>query len=300
MSGSSAPPPWTIARLLSWTRAHLAAHAVESPRLCAELLLADAVGCERLRLFTHFEDVPDEAVLSRFRGRVREAAGGKPLAYILGRREFFSLTFQVTPDVLVPRPETETLVERTIALLRRRPAPSRVLDLGTGSGCIAIALARHLPDATICASDVSEAALTVARRNAESNGAAQRIEFRMGDLLAPWAGVAPFDVIVANPPYIGTREAATLPRNVRDFEPHLALFAGEDGLSILARLVVDALPMTTPRGHLLTEVAHDQSARVRALMESAGWGDILTYRDTLQHERVVHGCRRDASQTQVA
>lgn len=294
MSEAAAAKPWTIARLLGWTREHLEKHGVESPRLCAELLLADALKCERLRLFTRYEESPAEPVLARFREHVREAAGGKPIAYILGRREFFSLSFEVSPDVLVPRPETETLVERTISLLRERSAP-RVLDVGTGSGCIAIALAKHLPSAQLFASDVSEAALAVARRNASASGVADRIEFRSGDLLAPWSDAPAYDVIVSNPPYIGTREAGDLPRNVRDFEPHLALFAGEDGLSIIRRLSREAGALLAEDGHLLMEVAFDQSAAVRDLMESAGWGDILCYRDALQHERVVHGRRRSSA-----
>lgn len=295
MSAAPQSQPWTISRLLGWTREHLEKNGIESPRLCAELLLADALKCERLRLFTRFEETPAEPVLARFREHVREAAGGKPIAYILGRREFFSISFEVTPDVLVPRPETETLVERTIALLKNHPAAPRVLDVGTGSGCIAIALARHLPAAVICASDVSDAAVSVARRNAAAAGVAERIEFRAGDLLAPWNGSPPFDVIVSNPPYIGTREAADLPANVRDFEPHLALFAGDDGLSVIRRLTREAPAALAPDGHLLMEIAFDQSPAVRELMESAGWGDILCYRDALQHERVVHGRRRSSA-----
>lgn len=330
MSAQPANGPWTVARLIGWTREFFEKHQVESPRLCAEILLAHAMKCRRLELYTRFEHVPGADVLAAYRSSVKEAAGGKPIAYLTGTREFFSLTFEVTPDVLVPRPETEILVERVVhlaraiaspvetqaGLLTERPAepapppgaemessgpvasvavaaspPVRIADIGTGSGCIAVALAKNLPAARICASDLSEAALAVACRNAERNGVADRIEFRRGDLVAPWEDVEPFDMIVSNPPYIGTREAAGLPRNVRDFEPHAALFAGEDGLTILRRLAAECGPRLRPGGHLLVEVAYNQGSVVKQLLGAAGWVDIQTYRDDQRYERVVHARR---------
>ncbi len=293
--------PWTVSRLLAWTRDYLQRHAVESPRLCAELLLAHALACPRLELFTRPELVPSAAQLDGFRTTVREVAAGKPLAYVTGCKEFFSLRFEVSPDVLVPRPETEVLVERMIGLARHGPgSPRRILDVGTGSGCIAIALARHLPDAQIAAGDISPEALAVARRNAERLGVLPRIDFRVSDLAAAWRDDEPFDALVANPPYIGLDEADSLPRNVRDFEPALALFAGADGMDVLRRLPGEARSVLRGGGHLLVEVSHRQAAAVRRLLSDAGWRDVTGYLDGLRIERVLHARWAPAGEMQVA
>jgi release factor glutamine methyltransferase len=287
---------WTVARLLKWTREYFTKHSLESPRLCAEILLAHAMGCQRIELYTRYESVPDPDVLQTFRTAIAQAATGQPIAYLTGTKEFFALPFEVTPDVMIPRPETEVLVERTIDLAKRgEPNVHAILDVGTGSGCIAISLAKNLPDASICGSDIDPAAIAVARRNAERLGVRERIEFRTGDLFEPWEPNRRFDAIVGNPPYIAESEAASLPANVRDFEPHAALFAGSDGLDVLRRLIAEAPPHLRSGGHLLTEVAYDQSSAVRGLLDEAGWCDIVTYRDELGHERVVHArCRASA------
>lgn len=285
--------PWTVARLLAWTRRYLEERRVESPRLCAEILLAHAMQCRRLSLFTQHESEPGAEIRDAFRALVRQAGEGAPIAYLVGAKEFFALSFEVTPEVLIPRPETEVLVERAIHHVRARAdATCRILDVGTGSGCIAVALARNLPAARIFASDISEAALSVARRNAAKHAVAERIEFRAGDLLTPWDGEEPFDVIVSNPPYVSRRDADALPRNVRDYEPAIALFGGDDGLETLGRLAADAGALLLPEGHLLVEIAWDQGPRVRTLLESVGWADVVMYRDGLQHERVAHARRR--------
>ncbi|MBN2446026.1 MAG: peptide chain release factor N(5)-glutamine methyltransferase [Phycisphaerae bacterium] len=285
---------WTIARLLAWTREYLQRHEVESPRLCSEILLAHALGCERLRLFTRHEEVPERQVLDRFRASVTSAADGRPIAHITGTKEFFSLPFEVTGDVLIPRPETEILVERIIHMVRRaEQPPRRLLDVGTGSGCIAISLARHLPDVGICASDISEAALAVARRNAERHKVADRIDFRHGDLFAPWLadGAASFDIIASNPPYIAADTYAGLSRTVRDYEPRGALLAGSDGLDVIRRLLAESPGVLSPGGHLLFEMAFDQAAAVRNLLDSTDWCEMVTYRDGGGHDRVLHARR---------
>ncbi len=285
---------WTVAHLLTWTRDYLQRSGAESPRLCAEVLLAHAMHCQRIQLYTRFEEVPAEQVLTPFRALVKQAATGQPIAYLTGAKEFFALSFEVSPDVLIPRPETEILVERTIDLVRKSAAPAAaILDLGTGSGCIAISLARHLPDVRLFASDVSEAALLVARRNAARHAVAARIEFRAGDLFEPWSvsagdgNPAPFDIIVCNPPYVAT-VGAPVARNVRAFEPHGALFAGPDGLDVIRRVVAAAPRWLKAGGHLLLEIGYDQARRVRELLARPGWQDIVTYRDGAGHERVVH------------
>jgi release factor glutamine methyltransferase len=292
-------PVWTIAHLLSWTRDYFQRSGVESARLCAEILLAHALQCERIQLYTRFEEIPPEAALARFRDLVKQAATGRPIAYLTGTKEFFSLPFEVSPDVLIPRPETEILVERTIDLVRKSLARGdAILDLGTGSGCIAVSLARHLPAARLYASDISEAALVVARQNAARHGVAERIEFRCGDLFDAWAapGDQPplFDIIACNPPYVAS-DGAPIARNVGDFEPHLALFAGRDGLDVIRRLAAAAPRWLKPGGHLLLEIGFDQAHAVRSLLAGATWQDMVTYRDGAGHERVVHARRTSAA-----
>jgi release factor glutamine methyltransferase len=280
--------PWTVARLLGWTRDYLAQQGVESPRLCSEILLAHAMNCERLHLFTQYERVPEAPILDRFRADVREAVKGRPIAYITGTKEFFALTFRVTPEVLIPRPETEILVERAISLVRHEQAGGRILDLCTGSGCVAVAIAKNLPEAEVFASDLSEAALAIARENAAAHAVDQRIEFVPGDLLEPWLSEPPFDIVVCNPPYIATAQRDSLSATVRDFEPQDALFAGEDGLSLIRRLLTELPPRLMPDGHLLFEMAYDQADAVAELSAQHGWLGYQTYRDAGDHQRVVH------------
>jgi release factor glutamine methyltransferase len=307
--------PWTVARLLAWTREYLTRYQVESPRLCSEILLAHALGCERLRLFTQYESVPADEALAKFRTAVKQAAAGQPIAYLTGVKEFFALTFEVTPDVLIPRPETEILVERLVHLARHgglglaslsgaapqqsdAAPPARVLDLCTGSGCIAVALAKHLPQTAIAASDISAAALAVAQRNATRHAVADRITFASGDLFAPWDGAAPFDALVSNPPYIAETEWATLPRNVREHEPRAALAGGPDGLDVIRRIIAEAPRHLAAGGHLLLEIGHTQAPLVTALLDGPEWRDIVTYRDGGGHQRVIHARRPAAASTQ--
>jgi len=298
---------WTVARLLAWTQDHLRRAGLESARLCAEILLAHAMGCERLRLYTRYDEAPIPEVLARFRKLVRQAGTGRPIAYLTGQKEFFALSFEVTPDVLIPRPETEILVERTISLVRKQasgerngetPAQPALLDLGTGSGCIAVSLARHLPAARIYASDISEPALAVARRNAARHTVDTRIEFRPGDLLEPWGrpgAAASFDVIVCNPPYVAT--AGPVEPAVRDYEPRAALFAGVDGLDVIRRVLQDAPARLVAGGHLLLEMGYDHGGPVRELAAGGPWRDVTTYRDGGGHERVLHARRSDKVKT---
>jgi release factor glutamine methyltransferase len=283
--------PWTISRLLTWTRDYFGQSGIESPRLCAEILLAHALQCQRIHLYTRYEQVPGDDDRARFRALVKRAATGYPIAYLTGTKEFFSLTFEVSPDVLIPRPETEILVERTIDLARKSPGELHsILDLGTGSGCIAVSLAKHLPEARVYASDVSPAALQIAQRNAGRHAVAQRIEFRCGSLFEPWESnpePPAFDIVVCNPPYIATGSSA-LDASVRNFEPQVALFAGPDGLDVIRALVAGAPGRLKIGGHLLLEVAFDQAPAVRSLLAAGAWQDIVIYRDGAGHERVVH------------
>ncbi len=178
--------PWTIGRLLNWTTDFLREKGVESPRLDAEVLLAAARGCQRIELYTAFDEPAPDALREKFRALVKERAAGKPVAYLVGRREFFSLAFEVTPDVLIPRPETELVVVRALDLAKQiDDGPLEIADVGTGSGVLAVTLAKHLPQCRVTATDVSAAALAIAQRNAERHGVGGRIEWYEGDLLAP-------------------------------------------------------------------------------------------------------------------
>ncbi len=215
---------WTVGRLLSWTTQFLKDRGADSPRLDAEILLAEARGSRRIDLYTSFEEVPTEEVRTKFRQLVKQRAEGMPVAYLVGRREFYSLPFQVTPDVLIPRPETELLVVRLLDLLAARAAERpnealQVADVGTGSGIIAICAARRFPGCRVTAIDTSAAALAVARANAKEHGVADRIDFVEGDLLSGLPAEGVFDLVASNPPYVSEAEFAQLARDVREFEP---------------------------------------------------------------------------------
>lgn len=205
----------------------------------------------------------------KFLGYVARRLAGEPIQYILGEAEFYGLPFSVTRDVLIPRPETEHLVEKVLQLADQFLKP-RLVDVGTGSGAIAVALAAHLLSASIAATDVSAAALGVARRNAERNGLADRIRFVSGDLLAPLEDEL-FHIVVSNPPYVGDAEAPSLAVEVREFEPHAALFAGADGLAIHRRLIPAGFAALIPGGFLALEIGHGQQAAVGALLEAEGF-----------------------------
>lgn len=269
---------WTVATALREATARLAAS--ESPRLDAELLLAHCLACRRAALFAAPERVLDEATTARFFDLVTARAGHTPLAYLTGTAEFWSLSFAVTPTVLVPRPETELLVELALAAWPAGRA-GRALDLGTGSGAIAAALASERPALGVFASDRSTAALEVARGNFARLGLG--VEVFQGDWLAA-VGPATLDVILANPPYVGALEAvdaAVL------HEPAQAVFADADGLAALAAIARDAPRCLRPGGFMALEHGHAQGAAVRDLLHAAGLGAVATTRDLAGHERVT-------------
>lgn len=284
---------WTVGRLLNWTRDYLRDKGLDQPQLCAQLLLAHALDCRRLDLYLRFGATPDPAQLEAFRDVVRRAARGEPIAYLTGRKEFFSLEFQVTPDVLIPRPETETLVETVIATARTvdRPIHS-ILELCTGSGCVATSLAAQLPDLHLTATDVSSAALAVARENIARHGLADRVTLRQGDLFAGLDDQAGrFAIIVANPPYIRTADLQALSAGPVGAEPQVALDGGEDGLDVIRRIVAGAPDHLAEAGWLFLEVGYDQADAVRALYQEVGLCDVRSTRDGLGHERAIAGRR---------
>jgi release factor glutamine methyltransferase len=280
--------PWTIGRLLDWTAKFLAEKGAEFPRLDAEVLLAHVQGCKRIELYTRFEEPASDDVRTRYRELVRKRIEGCPVAYLVGRKEFFSLEFEVGPAVLIPRPDTETLVMACLELAKPQAAPA-ILDVGTGSGALAIALAKQLPAAQVTATDISPEALVVARRNAVKHGVANRVRFLQGDLLAALPADEQFDFIVSNPPYIATEELAKLPPGVRDYEPRVALDGGPGGYQVVKRLIEQARRHLKPGGYLILEIGSAQEKVVRGMLAEAGYEVGPTIKDNSGHPRVVKG-----------
>jgi release factor glutamine methyltransferase len=264
------PAQWTVLALLNWTKDHLQRAGVASPRLAAEVLLASAMGCRRIELYTRYDHAPPEETLARFRESVRRAAKREPVAYLVGEKEFYSLPFKVTPDVLVPRPETELLVEEAVERLRSLGRPGSMWDVCTGSGCVALAAARQVADASVLATDLSPAAVEIARQNASRLGMDDRVRIFQADMLhlpPEWTGSASFDVITANPPYIP--DAAEVAPEVMH-EPAMALRGGPDGLRFLRGIIEGAPAMLAPGGLLVLEFGFDQCEAVRQLIDAAG------------------------------
>ena len=285
--------PWTVGRLLTWTTDYLKRHRSESPRLDAEVMLAHVLNRQRVQLYTHFEEEVDQSSRSAFRELVRRRSEGTPVAYLVGRKEFYSLTFAVSPAVLIPRPESEFVVVEYLEQTRHLASP-RAVDVGTGSGCLAIASAHRQPTARFVAIDVSEAALAVARRNAAQLGVLDRIDFRLGDQLEPLAGEGPFDAIISNPPYIPSESIKHLEPGVRDHEPRVALDGGPGGLDMVARLIEDAIGLLKPGGHLIIEIGSDQEQPVRSLIDAQTRLRLApTVFDHAQHPRVIRATRTD-------
>ncbi len=285
---SATPEVWTIERILKATQDYFAGRGITSARLDSELLLVDVLKIKRIQLYTSYDRPLTDAERDAYRAMVRRRAAYEPVAYILGAREFYGRPFMVNRDVLIPRPETEHLIDAVLKWVREREVASpRIVDVGTGSGAIAVTLAKELAAASVTACDVSAKALSVARQNAESHAAS--VAFFESDLLTGTRG--PFDVVVANLPYIGENERATLAPDVRDHEPALALFSGSDGLNAIRRLVVEAVDATASGGLLALEIGAGQGAAVQELVRAAGWNNVRIESDLAGHSRVVLGER---------
>jgi release factor glutamine methyltransferase len=260
----------TIAEALRNAAQRLRASGVADAQLVAQSMLAEALGCDRTHLIVNFQQpVPDDA-LDVCERMLRRREAGEPLQYILGRQEFFGLEFEVTSDVLIPRPETELIVEEVVRLSAGIACPV-IADIGTGSGCIAVTLARELPQAMVTASDISPAAIAIARRNAERHKLADRIQFIVGDLLEPLPPAQQFDFIASNPPYVRADEIEGLQREVRDWEPRLALTDNADGLTFFRRLFDEAPARLKAGGYLLCEMGYEQSEKVCTLVDETLW-----------------------------
>lgn len=252
---------WTVRALMEWTEKHFQEKGIESPRLEAQLLLAHALTCKRVEIYTRWDEPVADDRRGRFRELIKRRLDGCPTMYLVGRREFFALEFEVTPAVLIPRPETELLVAETLKRIKSMTNP-RVLDVGTGSGCIAVAIAHRQKNAQVTAIDISAETLAVARRNAAKHRVADRIRFLEGDLFGPLAPAEKFDVIMSNPPYVALADWEGLPSHIREHEPRVALEAGPDGFAVLDRLIPGAVDHLAPAGHLLLEIGATQEEGV--------------------------------------
>ncbi len=280
---------WTVKRILEWTAGFLKQKGVESPRLEAELLLAHARQCPRIRLYTDFDAELTESERTQMRESVQRRAKREPLAYIIGTREFYGRSFDVGHGVLIPRPETETLID---VCLERIPKsePRHIVEVGFGSGCVSITIARQRPACRVAATDVSDRALEIANRNVQKHEVAGRVTLLTGDVLQPLLASGPqFDGLVSNPPYIRDDERQSLQPEVAQHEPAEALFAGSDGLDIVRRIVIDAPNVLKPGAFIVLEVDPAQCKMVVSLLESAGFHSVNIHRDLSGNDRIVEG-----------
>lgn len=281
-------PPWTLLKILRWTTHFFETKdASSSPRLDAELLLAQVLGFDRIKLYTHFDRPMSSDELAAYRALVKRRVQGEPVAYLLGTKGFWSLELKVDERALIPRPETEVLVDEALELLPEGEEAT-VVDVGTGTGAIALALATERPELRVVATDVSEDALDLARDNAAALELDDRVEFVQGDLLG---GVDPADLpcemIVSNPPYVGEDERGEVMVDVKDYEPEGALFAGADGLDVIRPLIKEAFDALKPGGHFLCEIGYRQGDAVRGLLDDAGFVDVAIRKDYSEHDRVA-------------
>lgn len=287
---------WTIQKLLNWVADYLKNKGIDSPRLSAELLLSYVLGLKRIELYTQFEKIVTEQQLDKLHDLVERAGKHEPIAYLAGKTEFYSLELEITTDCMIPRPETESLAERAIEFLRSRNGKQFVCDLCTGSGCIAVAIARNYPDCRIIATDICDAALSVAAKNVEKHGLKEKIKLLCGDLfdpIVPHLDVEKFDLIVCNPPYVSASEFEKLGKNVKDYEPKLALFAGDEGLDIYRRIVERVEQFLKPDAALMLEIGYSQGQAVKELLEQAGiFAEATIEKDFHDKDRIAIAKRR--------
>lgn len=274
---------WTIGAILKWSEQYFGSHGAETPRLDAEVLLSHLLVEKRIYLYVHFDQPLTADELARYKEMVKRRTAGEPVAYICGEKEFMGLAFKVTPSVLVPQPDTETLVEAAIERLRGKKSP-QIADICTGSGAIALALAHYLPETSVAATDISADALEIAKQNAKALELSERVQFFEGDLLAPLAGKT-FDAIVSNPPYIPGADIESLPREVRA-EPRIALDGGADGLDFYRRLVGESAALLNDGGFLAVECGDTQAGAITEMAADA-FRKTEIIRDLADKERVV-------------
>ncbi|ADI03039.1 MAG TPA: peptide chain release factor N(5)-glutamine methyltransferase [Syntrophothermus lipocalidus] len=281
--------PWTVKSLLEWTTGYFRRKNIAEPRLEAELLLAYVLGIDRVGLYVNYYQPVNQDERSCYREIIKRRVQGEPVAYLTGKKEFFSLEFDVSPEVLIPRAETEVMVEKAIAIGRGMGGSLWVADVGTGCGAIAIALAVYLPNARIVAIDISSAAVELARKNARRYQVHDRIDFMVGDLLTPLGqDNAGLDIVVANLPYVPTNEWENLALEVKEFEPRIALDGGADGLAYYRRLMPQARQCLREGGYILVEIAWNQGPAMLSLMQHF-FDEVEVGQDLAGRDRVVVG-----------
>ena len=282
---------WTIKKLLEWISEYFEAHGVDSPRLSAELLLCHILKLERIQLYTLYDRVVQADQLAALRALVKRAAEHEPIAYLVGRCEFYSLPLKITPDCLIPRPETEHLVERAVDFLRDRPLLQYALDLCTGSGCIAAAIAKNVNDVQVVATDICDNALKIAAENIHRHKLNEKVRLLCGDLfdaIIEGLDETRFDLIVSNPPYVSDDEYEKLEQNVKHYEPKLALWAGVDGLDIYQRILKKVDEFLKPDGALMMEIGYAQGPAIQKMLEEASiFKDITIEKDFANNDRIA-------------
>lgn len=282
---------WTIQKLLNWVTEYFTDKDIDSPRLSTELLLSYVLGLQRIELYTNFDSIVSKENLEELHELVKRCAEHEPVEHLTGKTQFFSLELKVTPDCLIPRPETELLAERAIEFLRKRIGRQYLCDLCTGCGCIAVVIAKNFAAAEIIATDISDAALKIAAQNVKTHGLTERIKLLCGDLFEPIISeldAAQFDLIVCNPPYVSSAEFEALDKKVKDYEPKTALFAGVDGLDVYRRIAQRVDEFLKPDGALMLEIGYAQGPAVKQLLKQAGcFAEIIIEKDFNNNDRVV-------------
>ena len=286
---------WTIKKLLDWTASHFTEKNIDSPRLTAELLLSFVLKMERIELYMHFDRPIKKPQLDKLHNLIERCLQNEPVQYLVGKCEFYSLSFKVAPACLIPRPETELLVERAIEFLRNRTGAQYVCDLCTGCGCIAVAIAKNFADAKIIATDICDKAMNVAAENIEKYKLYRRIELLQGDLFEPIISqldVKEFDLIVCNPPYVSRAEYEKLDMKVKNYEPKLAFDGGTDGLDVYRRIAAEVGSYLKKDGALLLEIGFMQGQEVKKLLEDTNtFRQVKVEKDFNNNDRIVTAIR---------
>jgi release factor glutamine methyltransferase len=287
---------WSVRDVVAWTTDDLRKRGIDSARVDAELIVAHALGIDRVKVVLSPERALTNEELDTIKALVKRRRAFEPVAYLRGHRDFYGRTFRVDARVLVPRPDTETLIEVALDRLRGRDLSARVIDLCTGSGCVAVTLKLERPTIAVDATDLSADAIAVARDNARRLGAVWNVSFGAGDLFTPRGEPRPvYDLVVANPPYIPTAEIATLQPDIKDHEPAIALDGGSDGLDLMRRIVEASTRWLRPGGAVALEIGAGQSAAVRAIFEKNGYSDVRATKDYGGVERVISGVLHTSS-----